>query len=115
MILQEGISLVRCGGHFEGGTVLHWAKGAEGRGVLLTGDIIQVIPDRNYVSFMYSYPNLIPLPATKVRQVARAVEPYAFDRLYGAWWGRIIPANAKAIVQRSAERYVRMVGSKEER
>src|SRR5947207_4740257 len=61
--LAEGLTLVRCGGHFDGGTVLHWAGGAEGRGALLTGDIIQVVPDRKHVSFMYSYPNYIPLPA----------------------------------------------------
>lgn len=55
--LADGLTLVRCGGHFEGGTVLHWADGANGRGALLTGDIIQVVPDRKNVSFMYSYPN----------------------------------------------------------
>ncbi len=33
-------TLIRCGGHFDGGTVLHWPGGAEGRGALLSGDII---------------------------------------------------------------------------
>src|SRR5262249_56975221 len=56
----RGVTLIRCGGHFAGGTVLHWAAGGEGRGALLTGDIVQLIPDRNYVSFMRSYPNIIP-------------------------------------------------------
>ena len=46
--------------------MLHWAGGADGRGALLSGDIVQVVPDRRYVSFMYSYPNLIPLPAAAV-------------------------------------------------
>jgi hypothetical protein len=99
--------LIRCGGHFAGGTVLHWPAGAGGKGVLLTGDIIQVVPDRN-VSFMYSYPNLIPLPARQVQQIMAAVEPFAFDRIYGAWWGRsTIPADAKATLRRSADRYIR--------
>ena len=31
--------------------------GRAGRGALLTGDIVQLIPDRRYVSFMRSYPN----------------------------------------------------------
>ncbi len=35
------------------------------KGILLTGDIIQVVADERWVSFMYSYPNLIPLPARK--------------------------------------------------
>ena len=43
--------------------MLHWPAGANGKGALLTGDIIQVVQDRRYVSFMRSYPNLIPLGA----------------------------------------------------
>ena len=50
--LGDGLTLIRCGGHFEGGTVLHWPGGADGRGALLTGDIIQVVADRKHVSFM---------------------------------------------------------------
>jgi glyoxylase-like metal-dependent hydrolase (beta-lactamase superfamily II) len=105
--IGEGLTLVRCGGHFAGGTVLHWAGGAGGRGVLLSGDIVQVIPDRSHVSFMYSYPNLIPLPASSVEAIARVLEPYGFEVLYGAWWGRVVRGDAKGIVNRSAERYVR--------
>ena len=104
--LQEGLTLLRLGGHFPGGTVLHWAAGAEGRGALLSGDILQVVSDRRYVSFMYSYPNLIPLPAEVVRRIAGAVEPYAFDRIYGAWWDRVVRSGAKEAVARSADRYI---------
>jgi hypothetical protein len=107
--LAGGCTLVRCGGHFAGATVLHWPAGAEGRGALLSGDVIQVVPDRGWVSFMYSYPNLIPLPAREVERVTRAVEPYAFDLIYGAWWDRVITAGAKDAVARSAERYVRAI------
>jgi hypothetical protein len=105
--LGDGLTLVRSGGHFDGGTVLHWAGGADGRGVLLSGDIVQVIPDHTHVGFMYSYPNLIPLPAASVEGIARSLEPYDFDVIYGAWWGRIVRGDAKGIVERSAERYVR--------
>ncbi len=104
--LWEGMTLIRGGGHFAGGTMLHWAAGANGSGALLTGDIIQVVSDRRYVSFMYSYPNLIPLPADKVQQIAAAVEPYPFERIYGAWWGRIVQKDAKMAVSRSAIRYI---------
>jgi glyoxylase-like metal-dependent hydrolase (beta-lactamase superfamily II) len=109
--LGEGLTLIRCGGHFAGGTVLHWAAGADGRGALLSGDILQVVQDRRYVSFMYSYPNLIPLPAAAVRRIADAVAPYAFDRLYGAWWGRVVQEGAKAAVERSAARYIAALGA----
>jgi len=104
--LGQGVTLIRCGGHFPGSTVLHWADGAEGRGVLLTGDTIYVVSDTRYVTFMYSYPNLIPLPAESVQKIAAAVEPYAFDRLYAAWPERVVRRDAKAAVRRSAERYI---------
>ena len=103
--LWDGITLIRCGGHFAGGTVLHWANGAEGQGTLFSGDIIQVVADRRYVSFMYSYPNLIPMSAAKVDKIIEAVEPFPFERIYGAWWERNVIEDAKAAVIRSAERY----------
>src|ERR671916_1810013 len=102
--LHDGLTLIRCGGHFEGGTVLHWPVGAEGRGVLLAGDILQVTMDRRHVSFMYSYPNYIPLPAEAVRRTVAAVEPYAYDRVYGFMFDLAILEDAKAAVARSANR-----------
>lgn len=104
--LTGEITLVHCGGHFAGGTVLHWAAGAGGRGALLTGDILQVTMDRRHVSFMRSYPNLIPLSSPSVGSIVSAVAPYAYDRIYGAWWDRHIDSDAAAAVQRSHERYV---------
>src|SRR5690606_14382894 len=73
--LGQDVTLVRCGGHFEGSSALHWAAGAGGKGVLMTGDTITVVPDTRCVSFMYSYPNLIPLPAREVRRIAGCVAP----------------------------------------
>ncbi len=107
-----GLTLVRCGGHFAGGTVLHWAEGAEGRGALLAGDIIHVVQDRRWVSFMYSYPNLIPLSGATVQNIADAVAPFSFDRLYGAWWGRVVATDARAAVERSATRYLAALAGK---
>jgi hypothetical protein len=107
--LAPGVTLVQCGGHFDGSAVLHWAAGAEGRGVLLVGDTITVVPDRRYVSFMYSYPNLIPLSIETVQQVVAAVEPYQFDRIYGGWWGRDVMAGGKEAVLHSLERYIRYI------
>jgi glyoxylase-like metal-dependent hydrolase (beta-lactamase superfamily II) len=106
MQLLPGLTLVRCGGHFPGSSVLHWAGGVGGRGALFTGDTINVVADRRYVSFMYSYPNQIPLNASAVRGILTAVAPYEFDRLYGSWRGSIVAEDAKAAVRRSAERYI---------
>jgi hypothetical protein len=108
--LAECLTLVRCGGHFDGGTVLHWAGGAGGRGALLSGDIIQVVPDREHVSFMYSYPNYIPLPPAAVERIIQAVEPFVYDRVYGAFWDMVIETDGKAVVKQSAERYLRALG-----
>jgi hypothetical protein len=100
------LTLINTGGHYTGSTVAHWPAGAEGRGVLLTGDTIHVVSDRRYVTFMYSYPNMIPLPASSVRRIVAAVEPFAYDRIYGAWWPKMVPRNAREAVRRSAERYI---------
>ena len=104
--ISDDILLVRTGGHFAGATILHWRAGAGGRGALLTGDVAMVAMDRRSLSFMRSFPNYIPLNAASVRRIARAVEPLAFDRVYGAWWGRNIEAGAKAAFDMSVRRYL---------
>ena len=107
--LGDGLTLLRLGGHYVGGQVLHWAGTADGKGALLTGDILQVVSDRRWVSFMYSYPNLIPLPVATVRRMADAVAPYPFDRIHGAFWDRTLASDASAAVERSAQRYIAAV------
>ncbi len=104
--ISDDLELVRLGGHFEGGTVCQWRAGAGGRGALFTGDIVQVVADRDWVSFMYSYPNLIPLSAQEVETIRRLLETLEFDRVYGAWWGTIVSDDARAKVLRSADRYL---------
>jgi hypothetical protein len=56
-------------------------------GALLTGDIIQVVLDRRYISFMRSYPSLIPLGAPSIRRILERIEPFQFEQIYGAWLG----------------------------
>jgi hypothetical protein len=106
-----GLTVLRCGGHFPGSSVLHWADGADGRGALFTADTINVVADRRYVSFMYSYPNQIPLGASAVRGIVAAVEPYSYDRIYGSWPGSIVAEDARAAVWRSAERHIAHISS----
>jgi glyoxylase-like metal-dependent hydrolase (beta-lactamase superfamily II) len=104
--VSDDLELIRLGGHFSGGTVCLWRRGAEGRGALMSGDIVQVVADREWVSFMYSYPNLIPLPAHEVRRIREVLEALAFDRIYGAWWDSVVAPDAKAKALRSADRYI---------
>ncbi len=107
--LWEGMTLINCGGHFEGGTVLHWPAGADGRGVLLAGDIVTVVQDRRYVSFMRSYPNLIPLSAATISQIIKRINRVTFDTVYGGWWKHNILCEGKNAIIRSAERYLRAI------
>ena len=107
--LGAGITLINAGGHFAGGTVLHWAQGTEGQGALFSADIVNVVRDRRYVSFMYSYPNLIPLPAQTIRRIVALLEPFRFERIYGGWWDSITPEGGNEVVRVSAERYIRAI------
>jgi hypothetical protein len=101
-----GVTLARIGGHFDGAAVLHWPAGSDGRGALLTGDTITVVHDRDWVSFMWSFPNLIPLDEATIRDITHRVERFTFDRVYGGWWGRVVIRNGAAAVRRSADRYI---------
>jgi hypothetical protein len=101
-----GVTVLRVGGHFDGSAVLHWTGGAGGRGVLLTGDTIMVVEDRGWVSFMWSYPNLLPLGSADIGEIARRVRRLRFARVYGGWWGHVVRDDGDAVVRRSAERYV---------
>ncbi|MGN6241370.1 MAG: MBL fold metallo-hydrolase, partial [Cellulosimicrobium cellulans] len=103
-----GVVLSQPGGHFPGSAVVHWATGADGRGVLLSGDTIFANPDRTSVSFMRSYPNRIPLSATVVLRVAEHVARRPFERLYNNFEG-VVPADAREVVLRSAQRHAAWV------
>jgi hypothetical protein len=101
--LGPSLTLLRCGGHFAGATVLHHA---EGGGALYSGDVLQVTQDRAHVSVLYSYPNMIPVNAAAIRRIAAVLDPYAFARVYGAFEGRVIAADAKIALERSFARYL---------
>ena len=108
MLPGSGLTLIRCGGHFPGSTVLHWAAGLDGAGALFSGDTIQVMADPHWVSFMYSYPNAVPLSAPGVQAIVGAVRPFAFERIYGAFG--VVQEDGNGTVERSAGRYIRAIG-----
>jgi hypothetical protein len=110
--LQSGLKVIRCGGHFDGSSVLHWQAGANGQGVLLTADTIDVVADRRFLTFMRSYPNQIPLHPDAIRGIWKAVGPIVFERIYGGWWDAIVPADARERVRISAERYLQAIGAR---
>ena len=109
----QGVEVIRCGGHFPGSSILAWQDGAGGKGALLVGDTLMVAMDRKSISFMYSYPNLIPLSAQQVGRLIEPLESIQFDRIYSAWWDREISRYAKRIVENSAQAYIRVLSNHE--
>ncbi|MNZ68100.1 hypothetical protein D3C78_863610 [compost metagenome] len=74
--------------------------------MLLAGDILQVTPGADRVSFMWSYPNMLPLPGAVVEDIARRLSHVKFDRLYGAFEGQNINTKAHEIVMHSSQKYI---------
>lgn len=107
--LMPGLDLLRVGGHFPGGTVLHHAQGD---GSLFVGDILQVGADRRTVSFLWSYPNWLPLSGSTVARMAGRLEGRPFARVYGAF-GLHVEADGEAVVRRSAERYLELLSTEQ--
>lgn len=102
------VRLIQCGGHFDGSAILHWGGGAEGRGVLLTGDTIMITPATPWMSFMRSYPNYLPLPVTTARRVADRALACKFDRVYGnPGWDKYVADGAREALIASIARYER--------
>jgi hypothetical protein len=105
--LLPGVTLLRCGGHFPGSSVLHWRdaqNGDQSAGALFTGDTISVAADPRWVTFMYSYPNSIPLDERAVRHIAGIVDQLPFATLYDGW--TVSKGDAREVVRRSANRYI---------
>ena len=109
--LSPGVSLIRAGGHFQGSAVLHWRDAARPKGALFPGDALQVVADRRHVTFMYSYPNFIPMAPEAVRSMRDRLADCAFDDVFGYTWGRNIIGDGRACVDRSFDRYLRAVGA----
>jgi hypothetical protein len=101
--ILPGVSLHRLGGHFAGGTIMHLARGA---GAILTGDIASVAPDRRHLSFMWSFPNWVPLPGAEVARIGARLAALDFEAIFGGWWDRVIAEGGKAAVARSVARYL---------
>ncbi len=103
-----GVVAAQLGGHFPGSAVVHWG-GADGQGVLLSGDTIAPNPDGRTTTFMYSYPNRIPLSGAVALRVADGAARFAFDRLYGNFAGAIL-GGARDAVLTSAARHAAWTG-----
>lgn len=104
--LSPDVTLIRCGGHFPGSTALHWAAGPRPGGALFAGDALQVAVDRRHVSFMFSYPNLVPMRTVDVVAMRERLAPFVYDDVFGYTWGRDIVGDGRRQVDMSFERHL---------
>lgn len=105
--LWDGMTIINTGGHFPGSCVLHLPDEST-KSSLLTGDSIYVARDRKAVTFMYSYPNHIPLPKKEIEQISEQLDTIQFDRIYGAFEWMTIPENGRSVFDTSIQRYLRI-------
>lgn len=104
--LLPGIDVIHCGGHFPGSTVLHYRPADTAiPPTLLIGDTLLLSRDGKHLSVMYSFPNLIPLPARDVFRVFDRAGRLEFDSLFGAFAGQNVFSGAREILDRSRRRY----------
>lgn len=105
--LEDDLTVINPGGHFDGSSVLHWANAADGKNVLFGADTIcpNAVPLARDVTFMHSFPKRIPLPTRKVAHIGQTIKPYKYDRLYGAFKSNIAE-HADIIVQNSVKSYI---------
>ncbi|KAF2204202.1 hypothetical protein GQ43DRAFT_460967 [Delitschia confertaspora ATCC 74209] len=90
--IVEGVTAIKTGGHFEGSLVLHWDK------KLFIADSLYTVPSAYYhkdrqpgttsYSFMWSIPNMIPLPPNKIHDIWKALKPFKFEATYGGFPGQ---------------------------
>ncbi len=111
MRLSDAVTLIRCGGHFPGSTAIHWRDGPRKGGALFPGDALQVVMDRRHVTFMYSYPNYVPMKTSDVRAMRARLTGYAFEDVYGFTWGRMIIGGGRDAVERSFDRFLGAVAA----
>ena len=114
-LLGDGeLLLVKLGGHFPGSNVLYWKSAKK----LLTGDTIMVVPSgmseplpgTTSFTFMWSYPNSIPLPPKDIHNIWKGVSELEIDDVHAAWWGRDVRGKGKERILYSAQLIVNSMG-----
>ncbi|RAL08120.1 putative metallo-beta-lactamase domain protein [Aspergillus homomorphus CBS 101889] len=113
---EDELQVIKTGGHFPGSAVLWWRA----QRTLLIADTIGTVPSGIYhvdrvpgtasFTFMWSYPNMIPLPPDEVLQIWKAIKHADFDSTYGAFVGMHTHGESKKRILESAQIFVRAMG-----
>ncbi|KAF2456414.1 beta-lactamase-like protein [Lineolata rhizophorae] len=90
--IVPGVTAIKAGGHFPGSMMLHWDK------KLLIADTLMTVPSALYhvdrlpgttsYAFMWSIPNMIPLPPQDIQKIWNAVKPWDFETTHGGFMGQ---------------------------
>ena len=105
--LGDGLTLIRCGGHFAGGTVLHRGR-RPARAATSSRSSRTAAGSRSCTASRTSSR----CRRRRSASIEAALEPFDYERIYGAWWGTVIPTDGKGIVRRSAQRYIDALNGK---
>ncbi|KAL2009922.1 hypothetical protein VTN00DRAFT_5729 [Thermoascus crustaceus] len=107
---------IKTGGHFPGSSVLWWKETRK----LMVADTIMVVPSGVYhidrlpgtvsFSFMWSYPNFIPLPPDEVHNIWKAIRDTDFEDAHGAFVGQDTRGDSRRRVLESAKLIVKNMG-----
>jgi len=111
----DGVTAIQAGGHFDGSLILHWEK------KIFIADTMMTVPSGFYhkdrlpgtttFSFMWSYPNMIPLPPSKIYGIWNALKPFEFEESYGGFPGQNVKRpDLKEQVLESMKVFVRTGG-----
>jgi len=115
-LLGGEFKAVKVGGHFPGSSVMLWKSARK----LFVADSITIIPSGVYhidrpadtasFTFMWSYPNMIPLPPDEVYGIWKAVADLDFEDTHGAFWTRDTRGESKKRVLDSAKLFIKFMG-----
>ncbi|KAJ5364523.1 beta-lactamase-like protein [Penicillium cataractarum] len=113
------LMVIKTGGHFPGSSVLWWKSAKK----LLIADTILIVPSGLYhvdrlpgtssFTFMWSYPNYIPLSPDEIHGIWNAIKDLEFEDTHGAFLGQEIRGNSKRNILESAKIVVRASGHRQ--
>ncbi|KAL5376354.1 hypothetical protein DPSP01_010580 [Paraphaeosphaeria sporulosa] len=117
--ILPGVTSLQAGGHFPGSSFLHWDN------KLFIADTMMSVPSgfskpngsksnpkAATYSFMWAYPNMIPLPPSEVLGIWRSIKGWDFESTYGGFMGQNVVGrkNLKKEVLESAQMFLRKGG-----
>lgn len=104
--LWDDITIENIGGHFNGSSVLMLNNDPK-NGVMLCGDTMYLSPSMKFFAIMYSYPNRIPLERSEIVRIKKRLSELSFDSVYGFYSYQNLTINAKDILEKSIEQYLK--------